>query len=108
MLVSNAAFQMTRESLGEISDDERAYTFRLNIGAYFRLVKAAIANSSTSLTQLLGERFPGQQRGSGPDLDPVDSLDRARRAGRPRTRREEPESTLNRVDFQGRSGSSQV
>jgi NAD(P)-dependent dehydrogenase (short-subunit alcohol dehydrogenase family) len=42
VLVSNAAFQMTHNHLDEISDDEWDYTFRLNIGAYFYLVKAAL------------------------------------------------------------------
>ncbi|KAA1251103.1 SDR family oxidoreductase [Mycobacterium simiae] len=42
VLVSNAAFQMTHESLDEISDDEWDYTFRVNVGAYFYLVKAAV------------------------------------------------------------------
>ena len=42
VLVSNAAFQMTHESLDEISDEEWDYTFRLNVGAYFHLVKAAL------------------------------------------------------------------
>jgi NAD(P)-dependent dehydrogenase (short-subunit alcohol dehydrogenase family) len=88
VLVSNAAFQMTHSDLEEISD-EWDYTFRLNIGAYFYLVKAAlphmgpgsvigsssvtsdmpsptltpyaatkaaIANFSASLAQLLGEK----------------------------------------------------
>lgn len=90
VLVSNAAYQMTHENLEDISDEEWDYTFRLNIGAYFYLVKAAlphmapgssiigsssinadspaptlapyaatkaaIANFSTSLAQLLGEK----------------------------------------------------
>jgi len=90
VLVSNAAFQMSHESLDEISDEEWDYTFRLNVGAYFHLVKAAvphmpsggaiigsssvnsdmpspqlapyaatkaaIANFSASLAQLLGEK----------------------------------------------------
>jgi NAD(P)-dependent dehydrogenase (short-subunit alcohol dehydrogenase family) len=90
VLVSNAAYQMTHESLEEISDEEWDYTFRLNVGAYFCLVKAAlphmgpgssiigsssvnsdsptptlapyaatkaaIANFSASLAQLLGEK----------------------------------------------------
>ena len=90
MLVSNAAFQMTHSDLDEISDEEWDYTFRLNVGAYFYLVKAAlphmgpgssvigsssvnsdmpsptlapyaatkaaIANFSASLAQLLGEK----------------------------------------------------
>ncbi|HEY7052808.1 MAG TPA: glucose 1-dehydrogenase [Mycobacterium sp.] len=42
ILVNNAAYQMTHESLDEISDDEWDYTFKLNVGAYFYLVKAAL------------------------------------------------------------------
>ena len=42
VLVSNAAFQMTHSDLEEISDEEWDYTFRLNVGAYFHLVKAAL------------------------------------------------------------------
>ncbi|MFE7740977.1 SDR family oxidoreductase [Nocardia sp. NPDC057455] len=90
ILVSNAAFQMTHETLEEISDEEFEHTVALNINAYFYLVKAAlphmpagssiigsssvnsdmpsptlapyaatkaaIANFSASLAQLLGER----------------------------------------------------
>jgi NAD(P)-dependent dehydrogenase (short-subunit alcohol dehydrogenase family) len=90
VLVSNAAYQMTHETLEEISDEEFAHTVKLNINAYFYLVKAAlphmppgssiigsssvnsdmpsptlapyaatkaaIANFSASLAQLLGER----------------------------------------------------
>jgi NAD(P)-dependent dehydrogenase (short-subunit alcohol dehydrogenase family) len=90
ILVNNAAFQMSHESLDEISDDEWEYTFRTNIGAFFHLTKAAlphmapgssiigsssvnsdmpsptlapyaatkaaIANFSASLAQLLGEK----------------------------------------------------
>jgi NAD(P)-dependent dehydrogenase (short-subunit alcohol dehydrogenase family) len=46
ILVSNAAYQMTHESLEEISDEEWDYTFRLNVGAYFHLVKAALPHMS--------------------------------------------------------------
>lgn len=90
ILVSNAAYQMTHESLTEISDEEWEYTFKVNISAMFYLVKAAlphmapgsaiigsssvnsdmpsptlapyaatkaaIANFSASLAQLLGEK----------------------------------------------------
>jgi NAD(P)-dependent dehydrogenase (short-subunit alcohol dehydrogenase family) len=42
VLVSNAAYQMTRESLDEIPDDEWGYTFRTNVEAMFHLVKAAV------------------------------------------------------------------
>ena len=90
ILVNNAAYQMTHQSLDEISDEEWDYTFRLNVGAYFYLLKAAlphmpsgssvigsssvnsdmpsptlapyaatkaaIANFSASMAQLLGEK----------------------------------------------------
>lgn len=90
VLVSNAAYQMTHDTIEEISDEEWDHTFRLNVGAYFSLVKAAlphmgvgasiigsssvnsdapnptlapyaatkaaIANFSASLAQLLGDR----------------------------------------------------
>jgi NAD(P)-dependent dehydrogenase (short-subunit alcohol dehydrogenase family) len=42
VLVSNAAFQMTHDDLDEISDEEWDFTFRLNVGAFFYLVKAAL------------------------------------------------------------------
>jgi NAD(P)-dependent dehydrogenase (short-subunit alcohol dehydrogenase family) len=42
ILVSNAAYQMSHESLDEISEDEWDYTFKVNIGAMFHLVKAAV------------------------------------------------------------------
>lgn len=42
ILVSNAAYQMTHESLDEVSEEEWDYTFRLNVGALFHLVKAAV------------------------------------------------------------------
>lgn len=42
VLVNNAAYQMTHETLDEISEDEWDYTFRLNVGAYFYLTKAAL------------------------------------------------------------------
>ncbi|OBF27786.1 NAD(P)-dependent oxidoreductase [Mycobacterium sp. ACS1612] len=90
VLVNNAAYQMTHQSLDEISDEEWDHTFRLNVGAYFYLLKAAlphmpagssvigsssvnsdmpsptlapyaatkaaIANFSASMAQLLGEK----------------------------------------------------
>jgi NAD(P)-dependent dehydrogenase (short-subunit alcohol dehydrogenase family) len=90
VLVNNAAYQMTHESLDQIPDEEWDYTFRLNVGAYFYLLKAAlphmpagssvigsssvnsdmpsptlapyaatkaaIANFSASMAQLLGEK----------------------------------------------------
>jgi NAD(P)-dependent dehydrogenase (short-subunit alcohol dehydrogenase family) len=42
ILVNNAAFQMTHETLEEIPDEEWDYTFDTNIGAMFHLCKAAI------------------------------------------------------------------
>jgi NAD(P)-dependent dehydrogenase (short-subunit alcohol dehydrogenase family) len=42
ILVNNAAFQMTRESLEEIPDEEWERTFATNIGAIFYLTKAAL------------------------------------------------------------------
>jgi NAD(P)-dependent dehydrogenase (short-subunit alcohol dehydrogenase family) len=42
ILVNNAAFQMTRESLDEISDEEWRRTFDTNINAMFYLTKAAV------------------------------------------------------------------
>lgn len=42
ILVNNAAFQRTYESLEDISDEEWDYTFRTNIAAMFYLSKAAV------------------------------------------------------------------
>src|SRR6195952_3423417 len=42
VLVNNAAFQMTRQSLDEVSDEEWDRTFAINIGAMFRITKAAV------------------------------------------------------------------
>ncbi|WP_062991421.1 glucose 1-dehydrogenase [Nocardia anaemiae] len=42
VLVSNAAYQMTHQTVEEVSDEEFDYTFRVNVSAYFALVKAAL------------------------------------------------------------------
>jgi NAD(P)-dependent dehydrogenase (short-subunit alcohol dehydrogenase family) len=42
ILVNNAAFQMTHESIEDISDEEWDHTFDVNIGAMFRITKAAV------------------------------------------------------------------
>ena len=42
ILVNNAAYQMTHQSLEEISDEEWDYTFNTNIAAMFHLTKAAL------------------------------------------------------------------
>jgi NAD(P)-dependent dehydrogenase (short-subunit alcohol dehydrogenase family) len=42
VLVNNAAYQMTHESIEEITDEEWTRTFDINIHAMFRLVKASL------------------------------------------------------------------
>lgn len=42
VLVNNAAFQMTHETLEEVTDEEWQHTFDTNITAMFRLVQAAL------------------------------------------------------------------
>jgi NAD(P)-dependent dehydrogenase (short-subunit alcohol dehydrogenase family) len=42
VLVNNAAFQMSHDTLEEISDEEWQHTFDVNITAMFRLVQAAL------------------------------------------------------------------
>jgi NAD(P)-dependent dehydrogenase (short-subunit alcohol dehydrogenase family) len=42
VLVNNAAYQMTHESLEEVTDEEWRYTFATNVDAMFRLCKAAL------------------------------------------------------------------
>lgn len=42
VLVNNAAYQMTHETIEEVSDEEWQHTFDVNITAMFRLVKAAL------------------------------------------------------------------
>lgn len=42
VLVSNAAFQMTHETVEEIPDEEWDHTLAVNLSAYFHLVKAAL------------------------------------------------------------------
>ena len=42
VLVNNAAFQMSHESMEEITDEEWDMTFDTNIGAMFRITKAAL------------------------------------------------------------------
>ena len=42
VLVNNAAFQMTRDALEEIPDEEWDYTFQVNITAMFHICKAAV------------------------------------------------------------------
>ena len=42
VLVNNAAFQMSRDALEDIPDDEWDYTFKVNINSMFHLCKAAV------------------------------------------------------------------
>ena len=42
ILVSNAAYQTRKEKIEDITDEEWDRTFRINIDAYFRLVRAAV------------------------------------------------------------------
>ncbi len=44
VLVNNAAYQHTRKSISEISDDEWEYTFAANVHSMFRVTKAAMAH----------------------------------------------------------------
>ena len=46
VLVNNAAFQMTREQLEDIPDDEWDYTLATNLSAFFHLAKAAVPHMS--------------------------------------------------------------
>jgi NAD(P)-dependent dehydrogenase (short-subunit alcohol dehydrogenase family) len=47
VLVNNAAYQMTHESLEEVTDEEWHHTFATNIDAMFRLCKAALPHMGT-------------------------------------------------------------
>ena len=69
VVVSNAAFQMSHDSLEEISDEEWDYTFRLNVGAYFHLVKAALPHMGPGAS-VIGSSF-GELRYAVPDTGAV-------------------------------------
>ncbi|MCC9145303.1 MULTISPECIES: SDR family oxidoreductase [unclassified Arthrobacter] len=47
ILIHNAAFQMDRETIEEIPDEEWEYTFKVNINAMFFLVKAALPHMAS-------------------------------------------------------------
>ena len=47
VLVSNAAYQMSHETIEEISDEEWDHTFATNVSAMFHLVKAALPHMSS-------------------------------------------------------------
>lgn len=46
ILVNNAAYQMSRASLDEITEEEWDHTFQVNISAMFHLCKAAVPHMS--------------------------------------------------------------
>lgn len=50
ILVSNAAHQQRKQSVGEITDEEFDATFRVNMYAYFRLTRAALAHMKPGST----------------------------------------------------------
>jgi len=62
VLVSNAAYQSRKEEIEDITDEEWDRTFSTNVGAYFRLVRAAVPHmkpgsaiiASSSSTSLRG------------------------------------------------------
>jgi hypothetical protein len=62
VLVNNAAFQMTHETLEEIEDEEWVRTFDINITAMFRICKAALphmkAGSSIINTSSVNSDMP--------------------------------------------------
>jgi NAD(P)-dependent dehydrogenase (short-subunit alcohol dehydrogenase family) len=94
VLVSNAAFQMTHQSLEEISDEEWDHTLAVNLSAMFPLCKAALphmpaggsiigttsVNSDISPPQLLAAIVAGVGASAWlcqPDVDPPEYFDLA-------------------------------
>ena len=65
ILVSNAAFQMTHETIEEIPDEEWDYTIATNLSAFFHLVKAALphmgAGASIIATTSINYQQPSPQ-----------------------------------------------
>ena len=61
ILVNNAAFQRTYESLDEIPDEEWDHTFRTNIAAMFHLAKAAVLMRAR-LIDPIGQTQPNPTR----------------------------------------------
>lgn len=64
ILVSNAAYQTRKETVGDVTDQELDRTFRTNVYAYFRLVKAALPHlkpgaaiiATSSVTGIFGSQ----------------------------------------------------
>jgi hypothetical protein len=65
ILVNNAAFQATHESIDEITDEERDHTFRTNIYSMFYLAKAAVLDlkpgSAIVNTASINSKFPSPE-----------------------------------------------
>jgi NAD(P)-dependent dehydrogenase (short-subunit alcohol dehydrogenase family) len=68
VLVSNAAFQMSHETLEEISDDEWEHTLATNLSAMFHLVKAALPHLGPG-SSIIGSSSVNSDSPS-PDLAP--------------------------------------
>jgi NAD(P)-dependent dehydrogenase (short-subunit alcohol dehydrogenase family) len=67
ILVSNAAHQNRKPSLEDLDDEEWDRTFRTNVSAYFRLVKAALPHLSVGASIIV----TGSETGfEGPELLP--------------------------------------
>lgn len=64
ILVPNAAYQTRKDSVAEVTDEELDRTFRTNVYAYFRLVRAALPHlkpgaaivATTSVTGIFGSK----------------------------------------------------
>lgn len=65
ILVSNAAFQMTHETIEEIPDEEWDFTIATNLSAFFHLSKAAVppmeAGASIIATSSINYQQPSPQ-----------------------------------------------
>ena len=64
ILVSNAAYQTRKETVADVTDEELDRTFKTNVHAYFRLVKAALPHlkpgasiiATSSVTGIFGSK----------------------------------------------------
>ena len=70
VLVNNAAYQMTHETLEEISDEEWDHTLATNLSAYFHLVKAALPHLGPG-SSIIGSSSVNSDNPK-PDLAPYD------------------------------------
>jgi NAD(P)-dependent dehydrogenase (short-subunit alcohol dehydrogenase family) len=82
VLVNNAAFQMARESIEDIPDDEWDRTFQVNITAMFHLVKRALPHLGSRRVDHQHRLDPG-----GP-ADPVPAAVRGDEGGHPELHRQ--------------------